>query len=229
MRSTPEKIPAFASSSSALSVGGGDGQFTDYRGVVLNQPVQVDIPDNQVAFGGRRHPALVGVDQLQGVAGELELLLKGVIGVAHGAHGDEGRLRLPGQVVPEQAQGVRLGLYPVEVRILVAGAAAVAVETAVAAAPVEVHGVVGSKPACGFAPVEQVLGGDVFHNYASGSPETIHFETLSHKSAPKQCIICTLITCWAAGASLRSSEARGSSSKNSCQPCSSGSSFSSSL
>ena len=89
-------------------VGGGDGQFTDHRGVVLNQPVQVDIPSNQVALGGRRHPALVGVDQLQGVAGELELLLERVVWVAHGAHGDEGRLRLPGQVVPEQAQGVRL-------------------------------------------------------------------------------------------------------------------------
>ena len=117
------------------------------------------------------------------MAGELELLLKGVIGVAHGAHGDEGRLRLPGQVVPEQAQGVRLGFYPVEVRILVAGAAAVAVETAVATAPVEIHGVVGAEPFSGFTPVEQVLGGDVFHHHSWYCSETIKARDIIRSSS----------------------------------------------
>ena len=117
----------------------------------LNGLVQVGVTQDQVALGGGGHAAVIGVDELQGVAGEEQFLLKGVVGIAHGAHADEGRADFPGQLVPEQGQRVRLGGHPVKVRDVVAVAAAVAVETAVAAAPVQVHGVVGAEP--GGAPV----------------------------------------------------------------------------
>ena len=48
-----------------------------------------------------------------------------VVGVAHGAGGDEGRPRFSGQIVPEDAQGVRLGPHRIKFLNLVAAAAAV--------------------------------------------------------------------------------------------------------
>ena len=121
--------------------------------------------------------AAVGVDELQGVAGEEELLLEGGVGVAHGTHSDEGRADFPGQLVPEQGQRVRLGGHPVKVRDVVAVAAAVAVETAVAAAPVQIHGVVGAEPGSRLGPNQNVLGGDIFH----GAPSRLLFLSLSYQ------------------------------------------------
>ena len=129
----------------------------------LDGLIQVDVPDDEVALGVHRNPAVIGVDELQGVAGEEELLLEGVVGVAHGPHADEGGPDLPGQLVPEDAQGVRLGGDLVEVGVAVAVAAAVAVEAAVAAATIQVHRVVGAEPGGGFAADQDVFGGDVVH------------------------------------------------------------------
>ena len=180
MRSTPQKRPRLGQLSDGLQplgggggpglhfggqvlVHGGDGELADHRGVGLNGLIEINVPDDEVALGIHRHPAVIGVDELQGVAGEEEFLLEGVVGVAHGPHGDEGGPDLPGQLVPEDAQGVRLGGDPVKVWIAVPVAAAVAVQTAVAAPPVQVHRVVGAEPGGGFAADEDVFGGDVVH------------------------------------------------------------------
>ena len=133
----------------------------------MDGAVQVGVPQNQVTLGGGGHAAVIGIDEFQGVVGEEQPFLKGIIGVAHGAHTDEGWADLPGQLVPEQTQRVRLGSHPVEVRNVVAVASAVAVEAAVTAAPVQVHGVVGPEPGGGPVPDQNVLGGDIFHGAPS--------------------------------------------------------------
>ena len=117
----------------------------------------INIPGNKAAFGRDGHAAVVSVDQLQGVAGEPHFPFKGVVGVAHRPGGDEGGPGLPGQVVPEDAQGVRLGPHRVKPLDAVAVAAAVAVQAAVAAPPVDIHGVVSAEPLGVPVAVEQML------------------------------------------------------------------------
>ena len=147
----------------------------------MDGAVQVGVPQNQVTLGGGGRATAVGVDELQSVAGEEQLFLKGIIGVAHGAHTDEGRADLPGQLVPEQGQRVRLGSHPVKVRDAVAVAAAVAVEAAVVAAPVQVHSVVGAEPGGGPVPDQDVFGGDIVH----GAPSRALFLSLSYQGEGK--------------------------------------------
>ena len=130
----------------------------------------VHIPGDQRALGGDGRAAAIGIDQLQGVPGQLQVLLEGVIGIAHGTHADEGGPRFPGQIVPENPKGIRLHPHGVEPLDPVAIAAAVTVQAPVTAPPVEVHGVVGAEPLGGAVPVEQMLGGYGFH----GPPPYAH-------------------------------------------------------
>ena len=123
----------------------------------------VPVPDDQVALGRNGRPALVGVDQLQGVSGQLEGRLKGIVGVAHGPGSDEGGPDLPCQVVPQDAQGVCLGLHRIKVRVLIAGTAAVAVQAPVAAPPIDIHGVIRPEPPGVPAAVKQMFSRKILH------------------------------------------------------------------
>ena len=105
----------------------GDSELANHRGVALDGSEHLRVPEDQIAFGGDGHAAVIGIDELQCVAGELQLPLKGIVRVAHGPHGDERRAHLPGQIVPKNAQGIRLGPHLVKALYVVAIAAAVAV------------------------------------------------------------------------------------------------------
>src|SRR5699024_9685888 len=88
----------------------------------------------------------------------------GVVRVAHGAQPHEAGAHLPRQLVPQQGQGVLLGPHPAEVPDAVAVAAAVAVDTAVGTAPVQVHRVVGAEPGRALVSDQDLLGRNVVHN-----------------------------------------------------------------
>ena len=140
----------------------GEGQLAQHRSAALDKPEQVDVPDHQIALGGQGDSETIGVQQGQRVPGELELPLKRVVGVAHGPHAYNTGAELAPEVVPQDGQGVLLDPHGIEVLHLIAVAPAVAVDTAVATAPVQIHGVVRAEPGAIPGPVQQMLGRDRF-------------------------------------------------------------------
>ena len=123
-------------------------------------PEYVRVAGYQVGLGDQAHAKAEGIDQLQGVAGQLQIFFQGVVGVAHGAgayycwsyaapqvaaDGVQGVCLAP-QVVAEDFQGVFFYFDRVEVRVLKAAAPAVAVDATMGAAPVEVHIIVKAEP-----------------------------------------------------------------------------------
>ena len=138
----------------------------------------INIPCYQGAFRYNSKPEAEGVDKLGGVSAQKLGFLKGIIGVAHRACSDNARLNLTAQLVPQDFKGVFLFADGIKILYPVALASAVAVDTAVAAALVEIHIVVVSEPVGAFVFLQYGFSGYCFHknppakNPAIKSPRT---------------------------------------------------------
>ena len=126
---------------------GGDRQLAQHGRVRVDLAQDIDVAADQVAFGRNSHPEAVGGKQFERMPRELFRALKRVIRVAHRAGGDHAGAGLAAQIVADDAQGILLCVYGVEIVVAVAFRAAVAVDAAVAASAVDIHVVARAEPA----------------------------------------------------------------------------------
>ncbi len=127
----------------------------------------IGIPCDKTAFCQRVYSELKSVQKLQGVAGELFGLLKGIVWIAHGAGTHNAGSDLAAKLVPQDRQAVFLCSNSVEILDLVAVAAAVAVYAAMTAAPIEVDIIVAAEPVGGLVFLQYRFCGYGFNNAPS--------------------------------------------------------------
>ena len=126
-------------------------------------PQDIRIPGDERPFCGDGRAEAVSIQQLQRVARQLQLLFKRIVRVAHGACGHHAALRLGAKVVPYDGQRVRFYAHGIKILHAVTLAAAVAVKTAVAAAPVNIHRIPGAEPGGAFVFDDNAPGRDGRH------------------------------------------------------------------
>ena len=124
---------------------------------------QINIPCDQAPLGRDGHAKAIMVNELERFPGQALLSLKGIVGIAHGASSYHTFFLFTFKVTGDEPEGVLLFLYRVKICILVAFAAAVTINAAVAAAPVNIHAVFCSKPRGIFILGDQCFGRYCFH------------------------------------------------------------------
>jgi len=131
--------------------------------VDLTQNIQVS--QHQIALGDDVDRESMLSNHLQSLAGEFALRFDGHIGIIHRSSSDGAFYTFAGQLLPQQLDGVGFNQDVTEVFDLVAGAARIAVNTLVLAAPVQVHVVFQAEPVIRLTDcVQQDLGCDIFYH-----------------------------------------------------------------
>lgn len=124
----------------------GDGHFYQHRRQRGDPLQNVRVALHQRAFGSDGHAETVSFQKQQRAAGEPQPRFQRIVGVAHGTCAHQAFFALAAQIAFHQRQRVFLDTYGVELLDLVTVAAAVAIDTAVAASAVQVHIIVRAEP-----------------------------------------------------------------------------------
>ena len=124
---------------------------------------QIRIPHDQIGFRGNRHAIAVTQQQFQRAARQALVLFKGIIGIAHRAHAHHALAGMAAQLTFQQLQRILFAPHAVEFMHLITGGAAVAINTAVAAPPVEIDVPAMTEPAFAGAALHQLPGLHLFH------------------------------------------------------------------
>lgn len=148
-------------------VGGSYGHLAKDRRMGGDLPVQVDVPCDESGFCDDGDAEAVSVDEHERLFGEPFGALKGIVRVGHSACAYHAGFYLAAQLVAKYLCGVLLCFYGAEILHMVAVAPAVAVDTPVTAAAVEVHVIVVAEPFGRLVSLEYSFGGCVFHGHTS--------------------------------------------------------------
>ena len=140
-----------------------DGDLRKRRVKARNFGKQICIPHNQIGFRGNRHAIAVTQQQFQRAARQALVLFKGIIGIAHRAHAHHALAGMAAQLTFQQLQRILFAPHTVEFMHLITGGAAVAINTAVAAPPVEIDVPAMTEPAFAGAALHQLPGLHLFH------------------------------------------------------------------
>ena len=141
-----------------------NGDMHRHRAKFLNLLQNRNIPHHQVGLCGDDNAKAIPVNFFQGAPCQLLVLFKEIVRVTHRAGMDD-PCPPPGAQLPLQyIQRIFLGAHLIKIFDLIAFAAAVAVNAAMAAAPVQIHIVVAAKPILLLTVAgKDGFGRDIFH------------------------------------------------------------------
>ena len=143
---------------------GGKGYLHHASGFFVDRNKEIKVSQDASRLGLDGQAEAMAQDHLQAAAGDLQLLLEMDVGIAHGAGPDHACLAPALKLLIQDTGGISLDLDILErVLHLVTGAAAVAIDTSVAATAKNIHPILGRKDrlVIGVMQIRHLFGVDI--------------------------------------------------------------------